>query len=228
MKEDYTHITIVLDRSWSMGEVAGVWDETVGGVEGTIKDQKKNKDQCTLSLYNFDNVIEQNLDFVDIQKAPESIKEFGIYPRGGTALYDAIGRATVETGKKLAAIPESLRPGRVIVIIQTDGEENQSREYTSAKIAELVKEHEEKYNWQFQFVGASQGAVLEATKKLGFRAANTAFYDIKNSKGTFDILNSKLALTRSAGYADYSSGVTMAFSAAERSVMSDGEEKVVV
>lgn len=69
---------------------------------------------------------------------------------------------------------------------------------------------------------------MEATQKLGFKADNTAFYDLKNSKGTFDIMNAKLGLTRSAGYADYSSGVTMAFSAQERSVMVDDEEKVLV
>lgn len=211
-----------------MGSPASVWQDTLGGLKSTISEQKKNKDKCTFSLYSFDSVIDVNLDFVDIQTVSEDVESFGIYPRGMTALYDAIGRAVTETGAKLAKLPEKERPGRVVVIVQTDGEENSSREYNSDRVQKLVKEQEDKYNWKFQFVGADQKSVLEATQKLGFKADNVAFYDLKNSKGTFDILNSKLGMTRSAGYADYSSGVTMAFSAQERSAMVDEEEKVLV
>lgn len=110
MNKDYTHFTIVLDRSGSMGSPASVWTDTIGGLKSTIVEQKKNKDKCTFSLYSFDSIIENNLDFADIQTVSEDVESFGIYPRGMTALYDAIGRAITETGAKLAKLPESERP----------------------------------------------------------------------------------------------------------------------
>lgn len=213
MNKDYTHITFVIDRSGSM---SSCWADTIGGIKSFIQDQKKNKEKCTFSLYNFDNVIEQNLDFTDLQLVSEAVEDFGISPRGGTALYDAIGKAISETGSKLKSINEKDRPGRVIFVVQTDGQENSSKEYKASNIKKLVKEQTDKYSWQFQFIGADERSVLDATDILGFNSQNTAFYNTSNSKGTFDMLNSKLGLSRSAGYAEYSAGVTMAFSAEEK------------
>lgn len=217
MDKDYTHFTVILDRSGSMGFPASVWKDTIGGLKSTITKQKAEEGKCTFSLYNFDDKIEQNLDFVNIQLVSESVEDLGLYPRGGTALYDAIGRAIKETGKKLSSLKESERPGRVVVIVQTDGQENQSREFKAAQIAEMLKEQEEKYNWQFQFVGSNKDAVLDATKNLGFKLSNTAFYSADKTNDTFDLMNMKLAATRSACYDTYAAGETLAFSDAEKS-----------
>lgn len=213
MNKDYTHITLVVDRSGSM---SSCWTDTIGGIQSLIKDQKEDKSKCTFSFYDFDDKITQNLNFVDIQLVSENVEEFGIAPRGWTALYDAIGRAIAETGSALAKLKESDRPGRVIVVIQTDGLENSSREYTSAKIAEMIKTQTETFQWQFQFVGADEKTVLEAQRVLGFSSNNTAFYQTKNSSDTFKTLNSKLKSSRSADFALYSSGATMAFTDEEK------------
>ncbi len=50
-------------------------------------------------------------------------------PRGSTALLDAQGRTIVELGRELAALPETERPSKVIVVTLTDGLENASKEY---------------------------------------------------------------------------------------------------
>ena len=44
------------------------------------------------------------------------------------ALYDAIGQGIAEFGEELAAMDEDERPGHVIVVVQTDGDENSSRD----------------------------------------------------------------------------------------------------
>lgn len=221
MNKDYTHITFVLDRSGSMQDC---WTDTVGGVKAFILDQKTEKKKCTFSFYNFDDRIEQNLNFVDMQLVSENFEDFGIIPRGWTSLYDAIGRAISETGSTLAKLPEKDRPGRVLFVVQTDGIENTSKEYTSKQIADLIKKQTDVFSWQFQFIGADQTAVLEATTKLGFSATTSVFYDKSNSGATFGLASSKLRAARSASYEDYSCNDLMAYSVQEKSILAEKAE----
>lgn len=158
-----------------------------------------------------------------MQSVTDDVQSLGIVPRGSTALYDAIGKAISETGSILASLKEDDRPGRVMFVIQTDGQENASREYKSAAIAELIKKQTDIYAWQFQFIGADQTSVLEAQSKLGFSSANTAFYSTDNSGQTFDILTSKLKASRSVTHDAYTTGVTMCFTEEERSAMAKVE-----
>jgi hypothetical protein len=83
-------------------------------------------------------------------------------PRGSTALLDAQGRTIVELGQELAALPESERPSKVIVVTLTDGLENASRQYNLEKIGEMIREQRDKYNWDFVFLGANQDAIATA------------------------------------------------------------------
>jgi len=62
----------------------------------------------------------------------------------------------------LAALPESEKPSKVIVMTLTDGLENASREYSLEMVAELIRHQTEKYSWEFIFLGATQDAVQTA------------------------------------------------------------------
>lgn len=215
MNKDYTHITVVLDRSGSMQRC---WKETVGGLEGLIKNQKTNKEQCTLSLYSFDNTVERPVEFTDIQILSESVEDLKIYPRGSTALYDAIGQAIVETGEKLASLPEKERPARIIFVITTDGEENSSVEYSSSRVKDLIKTQTEKYSWDFMFLGASEHSILNA-KEIGIDISNISRYNVSKTTKTFDTMSTKLNSVRSASFDSYKS--TLAFTEIEKSAMVD-------
>jgi hypothetical protein len=52
--------------------------------------------------------------------------------------------------------------GKVIFVITTDGMENSSHEFTYVKVKELIKHQQEKYNWEFIFLGANIDAKKEA------------------------------------------------------------------
>ena len=80
-----------------------------------------------------------------------------------------------ETGERLATIAESDRPGLVIFVIVTDGEENSSKEFSKAQIKEKIAEQQSKYNWQFTFLGANQDAFAEAGG-MGIHASGVANY----------------------------------------------------
>jgi uncharacterized protein YegL len=192
MKTDLTDITIVLDRSGSMMSVA---DDTRGGFDTFIEDQKRHPGGANVTLVQFDTEYE----FVHRCVPIGSVPKLEFVPRGSTALLDAIGRAITETGERLKATAEADRPAKVLFVILTDGQENSSREFKKARIAEMIKHQTEIYKWQFVFLAANQDAIAEAGG-LGILAGNAANY-VPTSTGV------NLAFAKvSKGTTDYRSG----------------------
>jgi hypothetical protein len=85
----------------------------------------------------------------NIQSAPE----YKLMPRGNTALLDAVGQTIVHVGEALAAKSEDERPEHVVFVVQTDGQENSSKDWKIEALRERIKEQETKWNWQFLFLG---------------------------------------------------------------------------
>ena len=82
--------------------------------------------------------------------------------RGITALLDAVGKTILDVGHRLSKTDEAERPGKVLFVITTDGQENASQEFTYKKIQEMIKHQEETYNWEFLFMGANIDVAKEA------------------------------------------------------------------
>lgn len=158
MRNDLTAILMILDRSGSM---APLTDDTVGGFNHFIQEQRwlPGDAVVTLVLFNHDYEIVYNAK--PIQQV-EPLTAHAYSPGGNTALLDAIGRGVYDLGRKLADMDEADRPGKVIVVIMTDGQENASKEYRRDKIREIVKEQRDKYSWTFLFLGANIDAFAEA------------------------------------------------------------------
>lgn len=137
-------------------------------------------------------------DFKNIQEVKELTTE-DYQPSGGTPLLDTIGYAIVETGQKLAGFPESLRPAKVLFVIQTDGEENESKSYTRSKINEMIKLQSEMYKWEFIFLGANQDAI-KSGESLGISASRSLNYGYNNlsAGASLDVIGKKAAMYRSA------------------------------
>ncbi|MGG0288838.1 hypothetical protein ABEY41_27960 [Peribacillus butanolivorans] len=57
---------------------------------------------------------------------------------------------------------EEQRPGIVIFVITTDGMENASQEFTFEKVKEMIEHQQEKYSWEFIFMGANIDAAQKA------------------------------------------------------------------
>jgi uncharacterized protein YegL len=153
---NYTHIVLVADRSGSM---AMIQEDAQGSINTFIADQKAQPGRATFTLIDFDGeyrVLQENVDIQDV-------KPYHLSPRGGTALLDAWGRAVSSTGEFLNSLPEDERPGKVIVVIVTDGGENSSREYTAEQIKELTEKQRNVYSWEFIFLAANQDAVQVGT-----------------------------------------------------------------
>lgn len=207
-KPNSSDITFVLDRSGSMADIA---DDTIGGYNRLLADQKAEPGEATFTLVQFDNKYEVVYAAVPIADVPELTRGTFV-PRGGTALLDAIGRTINETGARLAALPEEERPSTVIVVVITDGYENQSKEFIAkwdaerrvvipSPIAEMIRHQQDVYNWTFLFLGADQDAI-ETAGGIGIAAANSLTY-AKSAQGvaaTYDATSSLLKSTRSTGH----------------------------
>jgi len=100
-------------------------------------------------------------------------------PDALTPLYDAIGKTVAELEKEKID-----KDCRVIFVIITDGQENNSREFDKAKIVKIIKEKEKV--WTFVYLGADQDAWLEASTSIGISTAgSTMSFDTKDMKRTF-------------------------------------------
>lgn len=92
------------------------------------------------------------------------------YPcEGGTALYDAIGHA-------IAAVDQhAVGFDRVALVIQTDGQERDSKEFKLDTICQLLRDKEEGEGWLIVYLGAGLQAA-EQLAALGGNHHNTAMY----------------------------------------------------
>ncbi|GHU80953.1 hypothetical protein FACS189468_2230 [Spirochaetia bacterium] len=151
MNNNLTEIIAILDRSGSMDHLTG---DTIGGYNSFIKGQQDGEGEAVLTTVLFDDKYELLHDRVDVKKVkPITGKEY--FARGTTALLDALGKTLRDVGAKLHNTGEAERPGKVIVLIITDGEENASVEYTKEKVKEMVELQRTTYKWEFIFIGAN-------------------------------------------------------------------------
>ena len=170
MRENLTEIVFILDRSGSM---SGLESDTIGGFNSMIAKQQKEEGEAIVSTVLFDDetdVIHDRLAIGEVKKLTEE----DYYVRGCTALLDAIGGAIHHIGNVHKYAREEDRPAKTLFVITTDGLENASRHYSFKDVKRLIKRQQEKYNWEFLFLGANIDAI-EVAGNMGIsrdRAAN--------------------------------------------------------
>jgi hypothetical protein len=125
-----------------------------------------------------------------------------------------VGKTIASIGEKLSKLDEDQRPEKVMIVIQTDGQENASMEYKKDDIKKMIEEQTNKYNWVFQFIGADLASVTEA-QSWGIGKDYTSSYSISKSAGTMDLLSEKMLYARSASVKDYAK--SMEFSESDKS-----------
>ena len=199
MKDGYSDITVVLDRSGSMASLA---DEVIGAFNAFVDEQQQVEGTATCTLVQFDDQYEVYLEAVDLGRVGH-LDHTTYVPRGLTALYDAVGRAIIATGKRLAAMDEAERPQKVVFLIQTDGAENASRHCSGAQVRDMIRHQREKYAWEFVFLGAtidadSVAADLGIDQDRAMRYANSA----DGTRAAFASVSDNLARFRRGGKKD--------------------------
>ena len=149
-------------------------DDTIGGFNSFVEKQKNEPGEALLTTILFDDQYEILHNGVNLKEVKPMTKD-QYWARGMTAMYDAIGKTINEVGRRLSETPEQYRPGKVVFVITTDGLENASREFTQAKVKEMIQHQTDKYSWDFIFLGANIDSVQTA-KSIGIKADYAADY----------------------------------------------------
>jgi Mg-chelatase subunit ChlD len=159
---ELTHITFVLDSSGSMSKIA---DDTKGGFNTFLADQREADGEATVSLYEFDTNVTTMYRAIPIAEASK-LTDDTYTPGGQTALHDALATAIGETADHVETAPD--RPDEVVVVTLTDGKENAS-ETPADQVRETIETYREEHDWEFLFIGANQDAALTA-EQMGMDA----------------------------------------------------------
>ncbi len=196
LNTNLTEIIFILDRSGSMG---GLENDTIGGYNAFLQKQRETEGEARVTTVLFDDRYDLLHDGVAIGLVrPMTDEEY--FVRGSTALLDAVGGTLLRVGRRLHRTPEDERPGKVIVVITTDGMENSSHRFSAEQVKELITVQQDKYSWEFIFLGANIDAV-ETAGHLGIRAERAANYaaDRVGTPMMFESMSRNVSMLRSKG-----------------------------
>lgn len=196
LNNNLTEIVFILDRSGSMMHLT---DDTIGGFNSFIEKQKSEPGEALLTTVLFDDQYEILHNGINLNEVQALTKD-QYWARGATAMYDAIGKTINEVGHRLSETPEHHRPGKVIFVITTDGMENASREFTQAKVKEMIQHQTEKYSWEFVFLGANIDSAKTA-ENIGINKGYAADY-VYSAQGTssmYEAVDCAVSSLRSTG-----------------------------
>ena len=188
-------LVFVVDKSGSM---RGFESDTIGGYNGVLKEQSKNKNLLvTTALFNQN--YEALFDSVSPEKA--TLNEKNYVPQGSTAMLDAIGKTINDVDARNT--PKKER--KVIFVIITDGQENSSKEYSYDKIKSMINEKQKKQGWTFMFLGANIDAAGEASKlSIPKKQAGQYKQDKEGNKAMYEAISTNVERAAEGKALDFS------------------------
>ena len=193
MRKNLTEIVFIIDRSGSM---SGLEQDTIGGFNSMINQQKNAEGEALVSTILFDNVSEVLHDRINV-KDIQPLSDHDYMVRGCTALLDAIGGAIHHIGNIHKYARQEDIPEHTMFVITTDGMENASRYYSSNKVKEMIERQKIKYGWEFLFLGANIDAV-ETAGLFGIDEDRAVNYQC-DSEGTalnYEVINEAISAVR--------------------------------
>ena len=165
---EVANVIFLLDESGSMQTGKS---DTIGGFNAFINEQKKLKNKIKFSLTLFNSMkIEKRYVKVDIKDVKE-LTDDTYLPASMTPLNDAIGKT----------ITENTDLEQALFVILTDGQENESKEYTLTAIKKLIEEKTAK-GWSFLYLGVDIANYEQEAQTRGITmSVNTMRGDITGS-----------------------------------------------
>jgi len=193
MNPNLTEIAYILDRSGSMEPMQ---EPAVAAFNAFVKAQLDVPGDARLTLVQFDDAYEVPIAARPVQDVPQ-LTAATYTPRGMTALLDAIGRTVKDIDHRLSTLPDPEKPGKVILAIFTDGQENASREYTLKHISDLIRLYRDERGWEFLFLAANQDAIASAGAMcMSAESSANVSFDEKGIKSTGSAMARKVRAMR--------------------------------
>lgn len=170
-----TLVTFLLDKSGSM---ASVRKPTIDAFNAYLDGLREEPTGILFSFIQFDTVSTDVINRNDPIDSVRPLTETNYIPRGQTPLVDAAYK-TIEAVENAVA---KRNDPKVVICIQTDGQENASREYTMEQLNDLIRE-KTALGWQFNFMGAGIDAYAQA-RQMGISGQSTVSYDVHSPNAT--------------------------------------------
>ncbi len=183
LDDNYVCISALIDNSGSMASLDT--PSLAASLTQMIRDQcDKEVIFYGATFNNTFNIFADGVNGKDITITKEHIR-----PDGMTVLYPAFARMIKYTGKKLSDMT-ARRPGKVIFILLSDGEQTQNcfsenwrliddepYENNNAQdnLKKLIEEHTNVYSWQFLYLGTNYDS-LKAGGNIGIAPTNCINY----------------------------------------------------
>ena len=199
MNNNYKHVLFILDDSGSMSDMV---TDAIGGFNQFVENQQTyaKEEGLTIKLDTLifgspgtQNYLHRDLDIHKV--TPLTRKEYNANS-GATALLDTIGMGVTDLGSTLRDMPETDRPGEVIVQIFTDGYEKSSREYRLADIQQMIRTQTNTYSWDFVFMASD----LDATQMASDMGIHHIAYSEKSGEGMRSVFDSTENFLKMARY----------------------------
>lgn len=171
--KDKTVIGFLLDETGSMQSLK---KETISNFNEYVQSVKSKTEDVVMTLTKFNSLkieIANNLE--SLEMIPP-LDEKNYQPDAMTPLFDAIGKTIREMEPYMTECKKAL------FIIQTDGYENASQEYTLDAIKKLIQE-KEKEGWTFVYLGANLNEKTSDAGQMGIR--NTFYYLKGDTRETY-------------------------------------------
>lgn len=175
-------------------------DDTRGGFNSFLTDQRAEEGQATVTLVDFDTTVDVTYRARDVEEAPE-LTESEYTPGGQTALHDAMVTAIEQADARFDGMTAEQTPENVVIVVLTDGKENAS-ETPKATVKKMVEARQEA-GWEVLFIGANQDAALTGGE-IGVDKDRTLNMDA-SSEGTqaaYDSASEQLSNVRAEGTTD--------------------------
>ena len=188
-----TFVSFLLDETGSMESIK---DDTVGGFNAYVEKLQQSGGDILFSLVSFNSSRTQKRYVAEPIARVRPLASGDYQPGAMTPLIDASVKIIKATAEAVAARKDD---PAVVIVLQTDGQENVSVEYTTADLALLVKEKEQA-GWQFVFLGAGLDAFAAAREAgLHLDAANVVAYDRAQSRQVFAATAANVAAYAASG-----------------------------
>lgn len=153
-----TEIIAIADESGSMTTIK---DDAEGAFNNFVSEQRDVKGECRMTLVKFSGPgsLKTLYQGLSIKEVPPLV----LVPVGNTALFDAIGNTLAAESKR---IENEQWAELVILLINTDGQENASTEFGLEMIKRMVSDAEKKKGWKVIYLASNQDA-FKAAQKIG-------------------------------------------------------------
>jgi len=179
MSKRTTFVSFLLDETGSMGSIR---EETVAGLNDYVDTLRASDAEILFSLVSFNSNRTRRRCVAEPVSGVRPLELAEYCPEAMTPLIDAavkLIRATDEAVRARGDDPQ------VVVVMQTDGEENVSVEFDNRDLAALIKE-KTAAGWEFVFLGAGMDAFGAARRAgIALDISRVSSYGRDRSKTAF-------------------------------------------